>query len=128
MAINPFRYVMAPRLIAAMVSIPLLTAVFNVVGLFGGYIVGVLIKGISGMAYLQSMKEQVDWSDVQMSIIKSFLFALVIIWISMGKGFFVHLEKQVSGAEAVSKVTTEAVVASAISMLFVDYIASSFLI
>ena len=46
----------------------------------------------------------------------------------MGKGFYVHLEKGVSGAEAVSKVTTNAVVASAIIMLFVDYLASSFLI
>jgi len=128
MAIDPYRYVMAPRLIAALISMPLLTAIFNVVGIFGGYVVGVLIKGISGMAYLQSMIDQVEWSDMQMSLIKSFLFGLVVIWISLGKGFFVHLEKDVSGAEAVSKVTTQAVVASAITMLFVDYVASSFLI
>ena len=128
MAIDPYRYVMAPRLLAAIISIPLLTAIFNVVGIFGGYLVGVLIKGVSGTAYLQSMIETVVWEDVQMSIVKSFLFAVVIIWISMGKGFFVHLEKGVSGAEAVSRVTTKAVVASAITMLFVDYIASSFLI
>jgi len=128
MAIDPYRYVMAPRLVAAIISIPLLTAIFNVIGILGGYLVGVLIKGVSGTAYLQSMIERVVWDDVQMSIIKSFLFAIVVIWIAMGKGFFVHLEKGVSGAEAVSRVTTKAVVASAIAMLFVDYIASSFLI
>ncbi len=128
MAINPYRYVMAPRLLAALISVPLLTAVFNVIGIMGGYMVGVLIKGVSGAAYLQSMIEAVVWSDVQMSLIKSILFALVIIWLALGKGYFVHLEKGVSGAEAVSKVTTKAVVASAITMLFVDYIASSFLI
>jgi len=128
MAIDPYRYVMAPRLLAALISVPLLTAIFNVIGIIGGYIVGVAIKGISGAAYLQSIIQAVEWDDVQMSIIKSFLFAVVIIWIAMGKGFYVHLEKGVSGAEAVSKVTTNAVVASAITMLFVDYIASSFLI
>ena len=128
MAINSYRYVMAPRLLSALISIPLLTAIFNLIGIFGGYIVGVYIKGLSGTAYMQTIIDTVIWSDLRMSIIKSFLFAIIVIWIAMGKGFYVHLEKGVSGAEAVSRVTTKAVVASAIAMLFVDYIASSFLI
>jgi len=128
MAINPFRYVMVPRLIAAIISIPLLTAIFNLIGIVGGYIVGVFIKDLSGTAYMQTIIDTITWSDLRMSIVKSFLFAIIIIWISMGKGFFVHLEKGVSGAEAVGRVTTKAVVASAITMLFADYIASSFLI
>lgn len=128
MAIDPFRYVMAPRFLAAIISLPLLTAVFNLVGIMGGYIVGVYIKGLSGAAYMQTIIDTVDWSDLRMSIIKSLLFAVIIIWISMGKGYYVHFEKQFSGAEAVSIVTTKAVVASAITMLFVDYITSSFLI
>jgi len=128
MAISPYRYVMAPRLLAAIISIPLLTAVFNLIGIFGGYVVGVFIKGLSGTAYMQTIIDTITWSDLRMSIVKSFIFAVIIIWISMGKGFFVHLEKGVSGAESVGRVTTKAVVASAITMLFADYIASSFLI
>jgi len=128
MAIDPFRYVMAPRLLSALISIPLLTAIFNLTGIVGGYIVGVFIKGLSGVAYMQTIIDTVTWPDLRMSIIKSFLFAIIVIWIAMGKGFYVHLENGVSGAEAVSRVTTKAVVASAITMLFVDYIASSFLI
>ena len=128
MAISPFRYVMVPRLLAAIISIPMLTAIFNLIGIVGGYIVGVFIKDLSGTAYMQTIIDTITWSDLRMSIVKSFLFAIIIIWISMGKGFFVHLEKGVSGAEAVGRVTTKAVVASAITMLFADYIASSFLI
>jgi len=128
MAISPYRYVMAPRLLAAIVSIPLLTAIYNLVGIFGGYVVGVFLKDLSGTAFMQTVIDTISWSDLRMSVVKSFLFAILIIWIAMGKGFFVHLEKGVSGAEAVGRVTTKAVVASAISMLFVDYIASSFLI
>ena len=128
MAINPYRFVMAPRLLAAIISLPLLTAIFNLVGIIGGYIVGVYIKGLSGTAYMQTIIDTIDWDDLRMSIVKSLLFAVIIIWIAMGKGFYVHHESQFSGAEAVSRVTTKAVVASAIAMLFVDYIASSFLI
>jgi len=128
MAINPYRYVMAPRLLAAIISVPLLTAIYNLVGILGGYIVGVLFKDLNGAAYMQTIIDAISWSDLRMSVVKSMLFAVIIIWISMGKGFFVHYEKGVSGAEAVSRVTTKAVVSSAITMLFVDYIASSFLI
>jgi len=128
MAISPYRYVMVPRLIAAIISIPLLTAIFNLIGIFGGYVVGVYIKDLSGVAYMQTIIDTITWADLRMSIVKSFIFAIIVIWIAMGKGFYVHLEKGVSGAEAVGRVTTKAVVASAISMLFADYIASSFLI
>ncbi len=128
MAISPYRYVMVPRFIAAVISIPLLTAIFNVIGIIGGYIVGVFIKDLSGVAYMQTIIDTITWSDLRMSIVKSLIFAVIVIWIAMGKGFYVHLEKGVSGAEAVGRVTTKAVVASAITMLFADYIASSFLI
>ena len=128
MAINPYRYVMVPKFIAAIISIPLLTAIFNVVGIFGGYLVGGLIKGIGGTVYLQNIIDTVVWEDLRMSIVKSFIFALIIIWLALGKGFYVHLEKGVFGAEAVSRVTTNAVVASAIAILFFDFIVNSFLI
>ncbi len=128
MAINPYRFVMVPKFIAAMISIPLLTAIFNLVGIFGGYLVGGLIKGIGGTVYIQNIIDTVVWADLKMSIIKSIIFALIIIWISLGKGFFVHKEKDIFGAEAVSRVTTKAVVTSAVATLFIDFLVNSFLI
>lgn len=128
MAISPYRYVMVPRFLAAIISIPILTTLFNIIGIFGGYVVGVFVKSLSGSAYMQTISDTITWSDLSMSFVKSLIFAVIIIWISMAKGFYVHLEKGVSGAEAVGKVTTKAVVASAITMLFADYIVSSFLI
>lgn len=128
MAISPYRYIMVPRFLAAVISIPLLTAIYNLIGIFGGYIVGVYLKGLSGAAYMQTIADTISWPDLKMSLIKSIVFAIIIMWIAMGKGFFVHLERSASGAEAVGRVTTKAVVVSAITMLFADYIASSFLI
>jgi len=128
MGIDSYHYVMLPRLMAALISVPLLTAIFDVLGIGGGYIVGVLIHGVSDGAYLIGMADTIVWKDVSMGIIKSSLFALLIIWISMAKGFYLHIEQKQSGAEGVSQATTEAVVLSAVLMLFVDYIVSSLML
>ncbi len=128
MAIDSYHYVMLPRLIAMLISLPLLTAIFNLVGISGGYIVGVLMQGISEAAFKQGMIETIVWNDVFMSLLKAWSFGLVIIWISMAKGFFMHLDPNAHGAEGVSKMTTQAVVTSAIIMLLVDYSISAFLL
>jgi len=128
MAIDSYQFVMLPRLIATLISLPLLTAIFNLIGISGGYIVGVLMQGISEAAFQQGMTETIVWNDVYMSLLKSLIFGLVIIWISMAKGFFMHLDDSAHGAEGVSKMTTQAVVTSAILMLLVDYVISAFLL
>lgn len=128
MAIDPFRYVMVPRLLATLIAAPLLTAIFDVIGIGGGYVVGVLIQGVSDGAYLQGMYDSVLWADVRMGIVKSVLFGLVIIWVCLSKGFYSHIEQASAGAEGVSRATTDAVVLSAILMLFTDYIVSSFML
>lgn len=128
MAINTFRYVMVPRLLAGLIAVPLLTAIFDVVGIFGGYVVGVLIQGVSDGAYLHGMADTVTWHDVRLGLIKSVLFGLVIMWVALAKGFHAHVEQSAGGAEAVGRATTDAVVLSAILMLFVDYVVSSLLL
>ena len=112
MGIDPHKFLIAPKIIAGILSLPLLTALFDLVGIAGGYLVGVLIFGLSEGAYL-----------VVMGFYKSLLFGLVITWIATAKGYFLHLERgQVYGAEGVSQVTTNAVVLSAIAILFGDYL------
>ena len=128
MDIDSYHYVMLPRLIAAIISVPLLTAMFDVFGIGGGYIVGVLIHGVSDGAYLIGMGDTIVWNDVLMGIIKSALFGFLILWICMAKGFFLHVEQKQAGAEGVSHATTQAVVLSAVLMLFVDYIVSSLML
>ena len=123
MGIDPHKFLIAPKIIAGILSLPLLTALFDLVGIAGGYLVGVVIFGLSEGAYLDSMMAGVGWNDVVMGFYKSLLFGLLITWIATAKGYFLHLERgQVYGAEGVSQVTTNAVVLSAIAILFGDYL------
>jgi phospholipid/cholesterol/gamma-HCH transport system permease protein len=126
MSIDPYRYLIAPKFVATIVSVPLLTAMFDVVGIMGGYAVGVAMFGISTGAYFEGMAETILVNDVAMGVVKSFVFGLIIIWVSSGKGFFLHRERHGAfGAEGVSRVTTSAVVMSSISVLFMDYLIST---
>lgn len=129
MAIDPHKYIMAPKFIATLVSVPLLTAVFNVVGIFGGYLVGVKLMGANEGAFFTSMYRDVEFADISMGFIKSVFFGLLIVWICAAKGYYVHMERSGGfGAEGVSRVTTNAVVLSSVSILVLDYIITSLLI
>ena len=126
MSIDPIRYLIVPKLIATVLSVPLLTALFDVVGIAGGLLVGVVGFGVSSGAYLEGMAESVLFTDVLMGLVKSLVFGLLIVWISCAKGFFLHREKQAAfGAEGVSRVTTSAVVLASIAVLFCDYLISA---
>jgi len=123
MAIDPYRFLIAPKIIAGIISMPLLTSVFNVMGILGGYLVGVLIFGLSEGAYFDSMYAGVEWNDVEMGLYKSLLFGLTLTWIATAKGYFLHLDRRGAyGAEGVSRTTTDAVVLSSITVLFGDYL------
>lgn len=129
MAIDPYRYLFAPRILAGIVSVPLLTALFIIVGLFGGYVVGVLMFGVSAGAYFQSMNDTVLIRDLFMGLVKSLVFGLLIVWIACDKGFHLHLDRRgMYGSEGVSRITTEAVVLSAIAVLFSDYLLSALIL
>ncbi len=129
MAIDSYRYLFAPRMLAGIISMPLLTAIFIIVGIFGGYIIGVWIFGVSAGAYFQSMADTANLRDVFMGISKSFVFGLIIVWVACDKGYYLHLDKRgIFGSEGVSKITTEAVVISAMAVLFSDYLLSAFIL
>jgi phospholipid/cholesterol/gamma-HCH transport system permease protein len=129
MAIDPYKYLIAPRLLAALISMPVLTALFIFVGIFGGYFVGVILFEVSPGSYLGGMYDSVLWRDIVMGSLKSFVFGLIMIWVATAKGFYLHLDKSgAHGSEGVSKVTTDAVVLSSISVLFADYIISAIIL
>lgn len=129
MAIDPLRYLIAPRFAAAMISVPLLTCIFVTVGIAGGYFVGVILFGVSPGSYLGGMYDAVLWWDLVMGGVKSIVFALLFIWIAAAKGFFLHLDPAgAAGSEGVSRVTTEAVVLSSIAVLCADYLVSAIIL
>jgi phospholipid/cholesterol/gamma-HCH transport system permease protein len=129
MAIDPFRYLISPKVLATIIAVPLLTAVFDVVGIFGGYLAGVKLMGVNAGAYFASMEQSVTNHDIRLGIVKSFVFALLIVWICAGRGYFVQQIRGAGfGAESVSKVTTQAVVMASISILVCDYLLTAILI
>lgn len=129
MAIDPYKYLMVPKFVAGIVSMPMLTFIFNVAGILGGYLIGVSLLGVPGGSYFQEMYRSVDWADVEMGLVKSLVFGLLIIWICAAKGFFLHLERSGGfGAEGVSRATTSAVVLSSVAILVWDYLISAILL
>lgn len=123
MGIDPQKFLVAPKIVAGIIAVPALTSIFDVVGIFGGYLVGVGIFGLSQGAYFDSMYAGVEWNDVVMGLYKSLLFGLALTWISTAKGYYLHLDRRGAyGAEGVSRTTTEAVVLSSIAVLFGDYL------
>jgi len=126
MGIDPYRFLMAPKFLGAIISLPILTFIFDVIGILGGYIVGVVLMGVSEGSYFQGMYDSVDWKDVQLGLVKSLIFAILIIWISTFKGYFLHILKAGNfGAEGVSRVTTDTVVLSSVVVLASDYLIGS---
>ena len=122
MALNPMRYLVAPSILAGLVTFPLMTAIFDVVGIFGGYLVGVRLLGLSEGTYFGEMQTFVDMSDIMTGFWKSISFGIVVTWVCTYKGFNVG-----HGAEGVARATTQAVVLSSVLILVCDYFMGSVL-
>jgi len=122
MALNPFRYLVAPSMLAGVVTFPLMTALFDVVGIFGGYLVGVELLGLSRGTYFGEMQTFVDMRDIMTGFWKSLSFGIVVTWVCTYKGFHVG-----HGAEGVARATTQAVVLASVLILVWDYVLGSLL-
>jgi len=116
MGLSPFRYLVAPNLLAAIIALPVLGLVFDVIGIYGGYVVGVQLLGLAPGTYFGEMTAYVDMTDIVGGIYKSLSFGVIIAWVCCFKGYFAPF-----GAEGVSKATTQAVVTSSVFILVWDY-------
>jgi len=129
MQIHPIRFLFSPRILAAIISFPLLTAIFDVVGIFGGYLTGSILLGISPAIYMDKVIESVEMVDIGGGFLKSFVFAIVVTTICCYRGYYTHLSTRGGyGAKGVSMATTNAVVQSCVFILIVDYIITFFLV
>lgn len=122
LATHPINYLVVPRLLACTLAGPLLTAEAVVVGIFASYAVGVYLLGISGPYYLANIARYTDPSDVMIGMIKATVFGVVIALVSCYKGLNCS-----HGAEGVGRATTDAVVASSISILVSNFFLTIFL-
>lgn len=123
MALNPIRYLVVPNMVAGVLVMPLLGALFAVIGIYGGYLVGVQLLGVSSGTYFGSMADFVDLTDIRNGLYKSLCFGLLITFLCCFKGYHTG-----HGAEGVSKATTEAVVLSSVAVLVLDYFLNSVLL
>ena len=116
MALSPMRYLVAPSILAGLLTFPMMTALFDVVGIFGGYLVGVELLGLSEGTYFGEMQTFVDMGDIMTGFWKSLSFGVIVTWVCTYKGFHVG-----HGAEGVARATTQAVVMSSVLILVWDY-------
>src|SRR4030066_189354 len=116
MALNPIRYLIVPNIVAGIIVFPLLAAIFDVIGIYAGSLVGVKLLGISSGTYFSLMEDYVVMEDIMVGLYKSLSFGLIVSWICCYKGFYTGY-----GAAGVSKSTTEAGVLCSILILIWDY-------
>jgi phospholipid/cholesterol/gamma-HCH transport system permease protein len=118
MGVDPLRRIVAPRLWAGIISLPLLTAVFNVVAIYGGAVVVVEWLGADPGAFWSGMRDAVEiWDDVGKGMLKSVAFAVVVTWIAVYQGYDTE-----PTAEGIGLATTRTVVASSVMVLAMDFL------
>jgi phospholipid/cholesterol/gamma-HCH transport system permease protein len=116
MATDPIHYLIVPRVWATTVMLPLLVMLGNALGIFGGYLVSVVLMGANPVAYLENTFQFMDLADLTSGLIKAAVFGLLIAVIGCQKGFYTR-----GGAEGVGRSTTAAVVTASIAILVSDF-------
>ncbi len=118
MAVDPIKRIIAPRLLAGIVSMPMLALLFSVVGIIGGYLVGVDWLGVDSGSYWSVMQSTVSWQqDVLNGCIKSIVFAFIVTYVAVFKGY-----DCLPTSEGISQATTQTVVYSSLLVLGLDFI------
>lgn len=120
---NPIKYLFVPRFIANITMLPLLTMFANAIGILGGMVVSVYKWGVPSSVYWDDIFNYMRIDDLMHGLIKSVLFALIIVSVSCYKGFTCE-----GGAEGVGKSTTSAVMVSMVMILISDYFITSLLV
>ncbi len=124
MAVNPISRVVAPRFWAGVISMPLLAALFSLMGVFGGYLVAVQLIGVDNGAFWSQMQSNVDFrDDIVNGVIKSMVFGVACTIIALFEGYDAP-----PTAEGVSHATTRTVVISSLAVLGLDFVLTAFML
>ncbi len=122
LATNPFKYLVGPRVIAAVITLPLLVAIGDTIGIMGGYIVATRSLGLNGYAYIKNTADFLELDDVTSGLIKAAVFGFIIAMMGCYHGF-----NSKGGAAGVGRATTNAVVSAAILILASNFALTSLL-
>lgn len=123
MAVNPIQYLVVPRLIAGLIMVPILTMLFNLVGIFGAWLVVVQLLGLDHGIFVDKVAWFVDAKDIAQGLLKAGVFGFAVSLIACRHGFYAE-----GGAAGVGRSTNRAVVQSAVSILLLDYVITSIMI
>ncbi len=123
MAVDPIARVVAPRFWGAVISMPLLAALFSAMGVLGGYLVGVVLIGVDEGSFWSQMQAAVDFKeDILNGVIKSVVFGVAVTTIALFEGYDAP-----PTAEGVSRATTRTVVTSSLAILGLDFVLTAFM-
>jgi phospholipid/cholesterol/gamma-HCH transport system permease protein len=124
MAVDPMRRVIAPRFLAGVIAMPLLSGIFCVmaIGIAGGHAIGVELLGVDSGSYWSQIRSSVEINDIAQSFIKAAVFGATVSWIAVYQGY--HAAPT---SEGVSRATTSTVVVSSLSILALDFILTAFM-
>src|SRR5580658_4212490 len=120
MAVDPIRRVVVPRFLGAVIAMPLLTAIFSLIGLYGAQLVGVQMMGVDSGSFWSQMQAAVELRDINEGLVKSAIFGIACSLIAVYQGYYAE-----PTAEGVGLATTRTVVTSAVVVLFLDYLMTS---
>ena len=113
---NPIKYLVTPRVIAGVLMLPLLVLVADIIGVLGGYVVGVYQLGFNPSSYIQQTIKYLEYKDVMSGLIKAAVFGIIIALMGCYHGYYSN-----RGAEGVGRATTNAVVSASVLILFMNY-------
>jgi len=116
MSVDPVSYLISPRILASSIMAPLLSIVFSIAGMLGGFMVAVGILGINSSVYLDKIQQYVEMEDLWNGLVKATVFGIIVAVVGCRKGY-----TTTCGAEGVGRSTTDAVVISSVSILIADY-------
>jgi phospholipid/cholesterol/gamma-HCH transport system permease protein len=121
LGVNPIQYLFSPRILAGLLMQPLLTAIDDVMAVAGGYVVGVWLLGVDSGIFMAKVWDYTHFGDIVQGNVKAMVFGVILTHVGCFKGYNTS-----GGAEGVGRATTEAVVISAVSILFSDYLITVF--
>ena len=117
MSVNPIRFLVMPRLIGMLIAVPVLTAISNIIGMWGGMVIASTTLGVAPETYWQSARSFLEVNDVAFGVLKSIVFGILITIISCEQGYYAS-----GGAEGVGRATMRSVVYSFLAILISNYI------
>jgi len=120
LAVEPVKYLAVPRLLASLLSLPLLTAMFSLAGIGAAYLFGISALRLDGLAFMSNVRSSVEWSDVSIGLVKAALFGGIIAGVAAFRGFHTT-----GGARGVGGATSRTVVETAVAILCGDYVVTA---